>query len=703
MMFTPPEPTKQAEIVVTTIVRTTEIRPPRTNWGVFIASAVIILGITVWAAVTPTGAEATISRAVSFISKHLGWVYIVTLTVSLVFVVYIAASRYGKVRLGPDHARPKYNLATWTAMLFAAGIGVDLMFYGVAGPVAQYLAPPVGEGGNVEAARQAVVWTSFHYGLNGWSLYALIGAALGYFAYRYKLPLSIRAALYPIIGKRAQGITGDAINVAAVIATVLGLSASLGIGVVQLNFGLNYLFGWPEHVSIQVALLLLGVFAATISCVSGVDRGIRRLSELNFILAIGLMLYVLIAGKTTMLIDAIIMNIGDFVSRFPGMTLDTFALDRPDDWMNAWTVFFWAWWIAWSPFVGMFLARISRGRTIREFVLGVLVVPFTFTLIWISIFGNSAIDAVASGNTEFGEQAMNIPEHGFYMLLDQYPGALFIAGLATFTGLLFYVTSADSGALMMSGFTSSATHPNQDGPKWARIFWAAAVGALTLAMLFVGGFATIQYMTIILALPFTVVIYLIMASLWRSLRRERLLVDAPSTASTGSWQERVARISRNTDALEAQAYMNTVAKSALSEVANELQRAGGDVTLTVEDVAGTGVCQLDLTVAMEGVIPFRYEIYPVPVQVTGTPALTGSGPRVRLEVFSATGSRGYDIMGLPHAELIHDVVERYAQHLHQWGGSSSAPLPEVVVDALRAPNDWSEDFVGEHRGGAASG
>lgn len=696
MIHVPREPNGPEPVKVKTIITTNEVAPPRTNWRVFVWSAVIIVSITVWAVVSPEGAEATIGNVVNFISTHLGWVYFVTLTVSLVFIVFVASSRYGKVRLGPDHAKPKYNLATWTAMLFAAGIGVDLMFYGVAGPVAQYLAPPAGDGSNVEAARQAVVWTTFHYGINGWSLYALIGAALGYFAYRYKMPLSIRAALYPIIGKRAHGKTGDAINIAAVIATVLGLSASLGIGVIQLNFGLNYLFGWPEHVSIQVALILLGVFAATISCVSGVDRGIRRLSELNFVLATGLMLYVLISGKTTMLIDAIVMNIGDFVSRFPGMTLDTFALDRPDDWMNAWTVFFWAWWIAWSPFVGMFLARISRGRTIREFVFGVLIVPFIFTLIWISIFGNSAIDAVASGNTEFGELAMNVPEHGFYMLLDQYPGALFLAGFATFTGLLFYVTSADSGALMMSGFTSSATHPNQDGPKWARIFWAAAVGALTLAMLFVGGFATIQYMTIILALPFVVVIYLIMASLWKSLRREKLLHSAPSPATIDGWQARIARASMHTGINEAAEYLDVTVEPALTEVANELQRLGATVTLTTEQIADSGVRKLDLTVVLSNLLPFRYEIYPVVQAPFGASKVeVAAETRVRLEVFSATGSRGYDIMGLPKEELINDVVERYQQHLNVTGDVSGATVPEVLIQGIAQSSDWSDDFAPE--------
>jgi len=688
---------KRAAIGATVVNTAEAIRPARTNWRVFIASAVVILGITGWAIISPENAEGVIGSAVEWASEKLGWVYIVTLTVVLGFVVFIAASRYGSVRLGPDHSRPKYRLGTWTAMLFAAGIGVDLMFYSVAGPVAQYLAPPTGEGGTVEAARQSVVWTTFHYGISGWSLYALVGAAMGYYAYRFKMPLSIRAALYPILGKRVHGRTGDAIDVAATVATVFGLTASLGIGVLQLNFGLTYLFGWPQHISIQIGLALLGVAMATISCVSGVDRGIRRLSEINFLLAVSLMLYVLIAGKTTMLIDAIVMNLGDFISRFPGMTLDTFAIDRPDDWMNAWTLFFWAWWIAWSPFVGMFLARISRGRTIREFIVGVLAVPFIFTLIWISIFGNSAVDAVRSGATEFGDIAMNMPEQGFYTLLDQYPGATFVAGIATFTGLLFYVTSADSGALMMSSFTSYTSHSGQDGPKWARIFWAIAVGALTLAMLFVGGFATIQYMTIIMALPFTVILYLIMASFWKSLRQEgHMLQDMASSRAQGKhrqWKERLARTVTHCGPQEANRYIDEVAEPALLEVANELAQFGTAISLTTEHVAGTGVRQVDLTVELDEQLPFRYQIYPVlhtPAVGLGRNPLTA--PCVRLEVFAAKGSCGYDVMNLPKQQLINDIVDRFERHV---ATERSQPMSDEMVRFLRQPCNWSEDFAGD--------
>ncbi len=303
-------------------------------------------------------------------------------------------------------------------------------------------------GQTIEAARQAMVWTLFHYGLTGWSMYALMGMALGYFSYRYNLPLTIRSALYPIFGKRINGPIGHSVDIAAVIGTIFGIATTLGIGVVQLNYGLSVLFDIPDSLAAKAALIALSVIIATISVTSGVDKGIRVLSELNVALALGLILFVLFMGDTSFLLNALVLNVGDYVNRFMGMTLNSFAFDRPVEWMNNWTLFFWAWWVAWSPFVGLFLARISRGRTIRQFVMGTLIIPFTFTLLWLSVFGNSALYEIIHGDAAFAQEAMAHPERG-YSLLAQYPAFTFSASVATITGLLFYVTSADSGALVL--------------------------------------------------------------------------------------------------------------------------------------------------------------------------------------------------------------------------------------------------------------
>lgn len=424
--------------------------------------------------------------------------------------------------MGPDDSKPQYNMFSWAAMLFAAGIGTDVLFYSASAPVSHYLIPPDGGMGTDEDARQAVIWALFHYGISGWALYMLMGLALGLFAYRYGLPLSIRSMLYPIFGKRVKGLTGDTIEIAAVLGTIFGIATSLGIGVLQLNYGLHLMFGIPVGLGAQIGLILIAVFIACASTFSGVDVGIRRLSELNVFIAIGLVLYILITGETQFLLNALVQNVGDFINRFADMTLNTFAYGEANEWLSEWTLFFWAWWVAWAPFVGLFLARISRGRTIRQFVTGTLMIPFFFILLLFSVFGNSAYSVVMEGNSSFGKAAVNNPEQGFYLLLEQYPGAPLAIAAATFLGLMFYVTSADSGALVMSNFTSKVTSSDGDGPPWMRIFWAVATGVLTLALLSLGGLDALQSATIIIGLPFSMVLYLVMFSLHKVLKHDRL-------------------------------------------------------------------------------------------------------------------------------------------------------------------------------------
>ncbi|PRC91713.1 choline BCCT transporter BetT [Solimicrobium silvestre] len=494
----------------------------RLNSTVFIGSAACIIALTIWSIIDTQHVAAIMRLVLGWITEGFGWYYFLVATLCIVFVIFIASSKFGNIKLGPDNSKPEYNLFTWGAMLFAAGIGIDLMFFSVAEPVTHLLAPPEGEANTIAAARQAMSWTLFHYGITGWSMYALMGMALGYFSYRYDLPLSIRSALYPILGKRIHGALGHGVDIAAVLGTIFGIATSLGIGVVQLNYGLKFMFDVPEGIVPQAWLILLSVVMATISVVLGVDKGIRRLSELNVILAIFLIIFVLISGKTVFLLNGLVLNIGDYLHSFTSMTLNTFAFDRPVDWLNAWTLFFWAWWVAWAPFVGLFLARISRGRTLRQFIAGTLIIPFVFTLIWISVFGNSALDIVLSGNQEFGKIAMETPERAFYSLLAEYPWIGFSSILATVTGLLFYVTSADSGALVLGNFTSYLKTANSDAPKWLRIFWSFAIGILTLSMLMVGGVPTLQNATIIMGLPLSFVMLFIMIGLYKALRIEAI-------------------------------------------------------------------------------------------------------------------------------------------------------------------------------------
>lgn len=679
-----------------TVDSASSVRP---NWPVLIGSSVLIVGIAVWAIILPDQAGGVIGSAVGWVATNLGWYYILTATLVLGFVVYLALSKMGKVKLGPDHSKPQFRLFTWMSMLFAAGIGIDLLFFSVAEPVAQYYQPPTGASENIEAARQAIVWTLFHYGPVGWAMYALMGGAFAYFAYRRNLPLSIRSLLTPLFGNRLRGWAGHTVDIAAVLGTVFGIATSLGIGVVQLNYGLFLLFGIPQGVAAQVGLIVLAVVMATISTVSGVEKGIRRLSELNVVLAILLLFFLAVTGNTRRLLDGIVMNVGDFVATFPDLIMNTFAWVQPDDWMSAWTLFFWAWWIAWAPFVGLFLARISRGRTLRQFITGVLVVPFVFIAVFISVLGNSALELILAGDAAFGETALASPEQGFYNLLAAYPAAPLVIALATLTGLLFYVTSADSGALVLANFTSIIEDPREDGSSRMRVFWAIVTGLLTMSMLLIGGISTLQNATLIVGVPFSIVLYLVMISMFRALRTEQLQADgfrATTTARVATietpWRRRLRRVAEFPDRERTLQYLDATAEPALRDVAKELAETGADASCTRTDVAEVEMPTLVLAVRFPDHADFVYQIYPVLEEL---PTYAMRAPRhgdlyYRLEAFTATGSRGYDVYGYTADQIIADAVAHYESHMEFLRVAPDGQDPSIV-DETPVP-DWQSDF-----------
>lgn len=655
--------------------------PPATgnnkiNPVVFYTSAGLILLFALTTILYSDLSAAWILEAVNWVSATFGWYYMLAAVLYMVFVLYIAASRYGSIKLGPEQSKPEFSLSSWAAMLFAAGIGIDLMFFSVAEPVTQYMQPPQGEGGTIEAARQAMVWTLFHYGITGWSMYALMGIALGYFSYRYNLPLTIRSALYPIFGKRVNGAIGHTVDIAAVIGTIFGIATTLGIGVVQLNYGLSVLFHVPDSLAAKAALIVLSVVIATISVTSGVDKGIRLLSELNVLLALGLIIFVLCVGNTSFLLNAIVLNIGDYVNRFMGMALDTFAFNRPTQWMNNWTLFFWAWWVAWSPFVGLFLARISRGRTIREFVLGTLIIPFTFTLLWLSVFGNASLYEIIHGDHAFAQEVLVHPERGFYSLLAHYPGFTLSASVATITGLLFYVTSADSGSLVLGNFTTRLKDINSDSPNWVRIFWSVTIGVLTLGMLMTNGISALQNATVIMGLPFSFVIFFVMAGLFKSLRVEdyrRASANrdtAPYLANANdrlSWKKRLTRLMTYPGSRYTEQMMDTVCYPAMQDVAKELEVRGANVELQrlpPEEEGGLG--HLSLMVHLGEEQNFLYDIWPQKYAIPGFTyrARSGKSTYYRLETFLVEGSQGNDLIGYSKEQVIIDMLDHYERHLN---------------------------------------
>ncbi len=701
--------------LMTTKPTPTKPRNSKVNWPVFVASAAIILGVTIWAAAAPGPAYNALETAFLWVGDALGWYFILTAAIVVVFVLIIAFSKVGRTRLGPDHSKPKFNLFTWTAMLFAAGIGVDLMFFSVVGPATNLRVGPGTEAGSAAAAEQAVLWTMFHYGIPGWAMYALMGAAFGLFAYRYHLPLSIRSALYPIIGRRARGATGDVIETGAVIGTVFGIATSLGIGVVFLSVGINHIFDIESGLGVQAALITLAVIVVTISTVSGVDKGIRRLSELNVLVVIALMLYVLISGQTVQMLDALVKNFGDFASMFPGMLAETFAYDNDPDWLDEnwrswWTIFFWAWWMAWAPFVGLFLARISRGRTLRQFITGVLLVPFAFIAIWISVFGNATITRIIGGDDTFAENAESLDGSGYYELLSGYPEAGFVIGISVLVGLLFYVTSADSGALVLANFTSVTKDSTSDGPPWLRIVWSVAIGALTLVMLMIDGVETLQMATVIIGLPLSIILYLLMAGVWRALRVETYGADSRAAAlpsalserigsssepSRGRWRRRLTRYMRYPSADEVATYISESAVPAIQEVAAEMKSQGAQVTCERGMVPDTDIPHIDLNVHFGEQGVFKYQIYPVEYSVPNFAGYQSESDTYwKVEVFSATGSAGHDLFGYTHDQVITDVLDAYERHLAVMTMNENAGSP-IGLTVGDVPADWDNDRTGD--------
>ncbi len=662
-----------------------ELKPSGVNWFVFVGSAGVVALITIFTLIAPEAMSAGLNQLVAWITAAFGWWYFLLAAALVFFVLFICLSRYGRYRLGPEESRPEYGMFTWTAMLFAAGIGADLMFYSVAEPVAQYLAPPTSQGETIEAAREAVTWTLFHYGISGWAMYAVMGMALGYFSFRHGLPLSIRSALYPIFGKRLKGRLGDSIDLAAVLGTIFGIATSLGISIALLNVGLSHMFGIAEGRGAQVGLVVVSVMLGTISAVSGVDKGIRRLSELNVLLSVALMLYVLIFDKTGFLLNALVMNVGDFLTGYPALSMNTMAYEQLANgdvtaWKSLWTLFFWAWWVAWAPFVGLFLARISRGRTIRQFVVGVLAIPFSFILMWVSIFGNSAISRIRGGDAEFGQTTANRFEQGFYVFLEGYPAAGIVVAVATLTGFLYYVTSADSGALVLGNFTSRLSHPMADCSITLRIFWSVAIGLLTIAMMFAGGenwLSILTGATIVMGLPFSIVISLVAIGLFKSLRREAYKSDSmqfslPSAISAGrgmpgpsrlSLSRRLRRSVTYPSRRDVEEFLEEVGRPALEEVAAVLND-NGLPSVVRESRPAHGLPGIELRTDLGEEPAFVYRLEPRASRAPTFAMHRISGEHYyRTEVHLAEGTQGYSVYGYSHDQVVGDVLDQYERHM----------------------------------------
>ncbi|MCU5785785.1 choline BCCT transporter BetT [Alloalcanivorax marinus] len=654
------------------------INPP-----VFFSSVAIIAALVLFSVILPKTAETFFTDIKDWIISEAGWFYILTVAILISLVFFLAISRYGDIKLGKDHSEPDYSYTSWFAMLFSAGMGIGLMFFGVAEPVLHFSDPPLADPGTIAAAKEAMRATFFHWGLHAWSIYAIVGLILAYFSFRHNLPLTLRSALYPLIGKKIYGPMGHAVDVFAVVGTVFGVATSLGFGVEQVNAGLTYLFGIPKNEWVQTGLIIGITGLATISVVTGLDGGIRRLSELNLGLAFLLLLFVLALGPTVFLLKAYVQNLGAYLSELVNMTFNLYtyqpkAENGPQEWMGGWTLFYWGWWISWSPFVGMFIARVSRGRTIREFALGVMLVPAGFTLFWMTVFGDTAIQMILDGTyPELAAQVDNDKAVALFHFLEQFPWSGFISGVATLMVVVFFVTSSDSGSMVVDMLASGG---HDDTPLWQRIFWASSEGIVAIALMLAGGLGALQAATIASALPFALVLLLACFGLLRSLRIEGIrrlsfqtnLGTAPATIHvghtpvTGGWKTRLRGMVSFPNRARVLQFVREVATPALNAVADELRGHGLEVEVRESDDRAT------LVVSHAQETDF---IYGVRVRGYARPSITmrqldhskrhaDTDQYFRADVFLREGGQDYDLMGFTREQVISDVLDQYEKHMH---------------------------------------
>ena len=642
------------------------ISPP-----VFYTSAILITALVIFASVIPETAQSFFGDMQAWIVENVSWFYVLAVALILLSTLFMAASRYGDIKLGPDHSQPDYKSSTWFAMLFSAGMGIGLMFFGVAEPVMHFIAPPVGDPNTVQAAREAMKLTFFHWGLHAWAIYAVVALILAFFSYRHGLPLTLRSALYPLIGKRIYGPIGHAVDIFAIISTVLGIATSLGYGVLQINSGFNYLFGLPVGTNVQVFLIVAITALATLSVATGLDKGIRILSEINLSLAVILLVLVLMLGPTALLLKSFVENTGGYLSEIVSNTFNLFAYE-PTDWLGGWTLLYWGWWLSWSPFVGMFIARVSRGRTIREFLTGVLLVPTGFTFMWMTVFGNTSINMIMNkGITSLADQVNADTSLALFAFLEHFPFSSVLSMVAVCMVILFFVTSADSGSLVIDMLASGG---NTQTPLWQRIFWASSTGIVAITLLLSGGLGALQSATIASALPFSIIL---LVSIWglfkalhldstkRVLRHQSALHHSRQHKSTGGWQRRLRSMVMFPRRSHVNRFIDEVVLPSFEEIAVELRKQG----YAVEVISGDDK-RTKLEVQHNQEVNFVYEIRPrAYVQPDFVIPDADEEDReerkyFRAEVHLLEGGQDYDIMGWSREEVIDDILDQYEQHMH---------------------------------------
>ncbi|KQT49482.1 transporter [Devosia sp. Leaf420] len=637
------------------------INPP-----VFFGALIIIFLFLAVGVLFPANAEEIFRSLQAGILNQFGWFYLLSVGIFLVAVLLMCLGRFGRLKLGPDDATPDFSFVSWIAMLFAAGMGIGLMFYAVGEPMTHYMAPPTADPRTAAAIREAMTVTFFHWGLHAWAIYAVVGLSLAYFGYRYNLPLTIRSGLYPLLKERIHGPIGHAVDIFAVVGTMFGLATSLGTGASQISAGFNYLFGWPIGPEVQLPVIAIVTAAATLSVTTGLDTGVRILSELNLVVAILLMVFVLAVGPTSDLLRDFVQNLGLYLDTLVLRTFNIYAYS-PTPWIDAWTLFYWAWWISWSPFVGMFIARISRGRTVREFVTAVLFIPAGFTFIWMTVFGNTAIAVdmgVAAG--QLGTAISNDISVGLFQFFQYLPFPLITSTLAVILVAIFFVTSADSASLVIDAISAGGETETTIGQ---RIFWCVLEGVVAATLLLAGGLSALQAVTVASALPFSIVMLALVWSLYVGMRADLAQQEAhggnahvpmAQPASGLTWQRRLGLMMHAPTKVQVEKFIANQVRPALEQVAAELSSRERE-TQVVEEANGA----IALRSPAEGVRDFVYGVSLVSHPQATLSPMSAKMPEQRYEArtYFSSGGRGYNIMGMNRDQLIGDVLVQFERYL----------------------------------------
>ncbi|GGE56924.1 MAG TPA: BCCT family transporter [Paenalcaligenes hominis] len=642
---------------------------------VFAPAVIIIVLMVIGTMSNPDLAGELFSSALAYLTTNFGWFYMLSVAFFLIFLVSITFTKWGSIKLGPDHADPEYSFTSWFAMLFSAGYGIALLFFGVAEPVLHYASPPAGPALTVDAAKQAMQIAFFHWGFHIWAIYGLVGLTLAYFTFRHGLPLSMRSALYPIIGDRIYGPIGHVVDIFAILGTLFGIATTLGLSVTQINVGLNYL--WPSipvtH-TVQIFTIILVTALTSLSVGAGLDKGVKRLSLLNIFLAVALMVFVFVTGPTIFILNTFMQNTGSYLSNIVERTFNLQAYTT-SDWIGNWTLFIFGWTIAWAPFVGLFIAKISRGRTIRQFIVGVMVVPTVFTFLWFSVFGDTALHMImVEGYTALIEEVQADHAIALFKLFERLPLASIVSFVTVMLIGLFFVTSSDSGSLVIDSLASGGAAYT---PVWQRVFWASMSGVVAIALLLAGGLSALQAASVISALPFAIIMIIAAIGMWRALvieeHHEASLQGSLQNRPVGArnnrnyWKKRLANLVDFPSRTDVENFIRHTVMSSMQRVEQELEEQGWNAEVIFDEQNH----RAHFEVIQEGKLEFIYEVrlrgYEMPDFDLPEDSKNGDSAEekyYRAEVFLRRGGQAYDVYGYEQSDIISDILDQFEKYMH---------------------------------------